>query len=914
MNTRKKLIEVALPLDAINKACVEDKNRKTGHIRNLHKWFAPMPLPAWRAVLFASLVDDPGNDEPDDQAAVSRSKLFEIIEGLLPITIAHNSPALAAARRILATASKGRLPTIVDPFCGGGSTLVEAQRLGLPSFGSDLNPIPVLITKVLTEFPPKIAHRPPINPNDARRKGVVGGAPLVGFLTDVEHYGDIVRERCWTRLSSHYPKTSRGATVISWRWARTVASPDPSARGAHTPLVSNWWLTKRKGASFWIEPISSNGAIKYEIRRAGTPPPATTGRGGAKCLLSGTTIPLPYIRSEGKRGRLGVQLLATIADNGSNRSYEPATEDQTNAARNAKPKSPPLVELPPQALGFRVQEYGLKLFDDLFTSRQLLCMETFCEEVAGVREEIIRDFHSSLDNASRERVSRTTAVEYADAIVAVLSLCVGKLAQSNNAFVRWYIDARNGASQALPAFDRHAMPMIWDFAEVNPFGGSVGDWQNQVATALRAFQLVEPGGPPARVEQIDARDIASVGITDPVVATDPPYFGNIGYADLADFFYVWVRRALGSSQKQLFSTIVTPKEAELIATPFRHNGDRAAAKAYFQKGFEQVFSCVAQIQKTDIPISIVYAFKQEEEGDSGEASTGWEAMLEGLIRSKLSIVATWPLRTSRATRMIGLGTNALASAIVILCRPREVNLETASRRQFVDTLRVELPPAMKALQQGNIAPVDLAQAAIGPGMAVFSRFANVLDAEGKPLRVKDALRLINNVLDELLAEQETDFDPDTRWAIAWFEQYGFEEGEFGTAETLSKAKNTSVNGIVEAGIARSKAGKVRLLKPNQLDGEWDPQTDSRLTNWEMVHRLIGALESKGETAAAEIGAKLGTKAESARDLCYRLYILCERKKRAAEALSYNGLVQSWPEIMRLAKEQAGVVPVQQELV
>jgi putative DNA methylase len=277
-----------------------------------------------------------------------------------------------------------------------------------------------------------------------------------------------------------------------------------------------------------------------------------------------------------------------------------------------------------------------------------------------------------------------------------------------------------------------------------------------------------------------------------------------------------------------------------------------------------------------------------------------------VIRAGFVISGTWPMRTERGARSIGIGTNALASSIILVCRPRAADAPTATRREFVTALKAELPVALAHLQRGNIAPVDLAQAAIGPGMAVYTRYAKVLDAEGKPLTVREALALINQTLDEALAEQEGDFDADSRWAVVWFEQSGFAEGDYGVAEQLSKSKNTSVAGMVEAGILESKRGKVRLLKPEELPANWDPATDPRLTAWEIVHQLIRVLASGGEGAAARLVAKLGAKAEIARELAYRLYTLCERKKRATEALSYNGLVQSWPEITRLARE--GGVP------
>jgi putative DNA methylase len=614
---------------------------------------------------------------------------------------------------------------------------------------------------------------------------------------------------------------------------------------------------------------------------------------------------------------LGQVMFAVALRKGANTTFVAPDQVQLSAAAAVPFSHLSGIQLPDVALGFRVQQYGLRDFLDLFTRRQAYALETFSHLVEGVYKEIVDDAaRSGLadDGISLESGGRG-ARAYADAVAAVLGLCVGKMAQSNNILVRWFIDPRNGSGKATPAFDRQAIPMVWDFVETNPFGGSVGDWTGPVLnTALRAFDLVVPEGPPTDVVQQDARLVARHLPTKALIATDPPYYANIGYADLSDFFYLWLREVLKSSFPSLFSTVATPKVDELIAAPYRHAGSVERANEYFRTGFAKVFGQLAERADPRFPILIVYAIKQAEESDETTRSTGWDVFLAGLVDAGLTIVATWPVRTTTDTRMRGIGSNALASAIFVVARRRPQAAPTISRREFIGELKVELPVALGHLQRSNIAPVDLAQAAIGPGMAVFTRYSNVRDAAGKPLSVREALALVNQVLDEALAEQEGDFDADSRWALAWFEQAGFAEGEYGMAETLSKAKNTSVGGMVEAGIVVSRGGKVRLRRPAELPASWDPSKDHRLTAWEMVHQLIRALEDPnggGEEAAAVLVAKLGAKAEVARELAYLLYALCERKKRAAEALSYNALVQSWPEITRLAQgaatEQQGVL-------
>jgi putative DNA methylase len=485
----------------------------------------------------------------------------------------------------------------------------------------------------------------------------------------------------------------------------------------------------------------------------------------------------------------------------------------------------------------------------------------------------------------------TGASAYGDAVALYLGFAIDYAANY------WSVIATPAEGFIRGTFARQALPMTWDFAEAPPFGKTSGSWLGGIEWITKALVSLPSAGF-GTAEQMDAVE-QSLSI-DKIVSTDPPYYDNIGYADLSDYFYLWLRRSLKMTFPNLFSTITVPKAEELVAIPYRH-GSKEKAETFFLNGMTAAMRCLSAQIHPAFPVTIYYAFKQQETvGTEGTASTGWESFLEAVIRAGFAISGTWPIRTERSTRSVGIGTNALASSIVLVCRPRPADAPTATRREFVAALKAELPPALAHLQRSNIAPVDLAQAAIGPGMAVYTRYARVLDVEGNTLSVREALALVNQILDEVLAEQEGDFDADTRWALAWFEQYGFNEGEYGVAETLSKAKNTSVEGMEEAGIIVSRGGKVRLLKPAELAAGWDPDKDKRLTVWEMVHQLLRALQ-EGERAAAALTAKLGSRADTARQLAYRLYTLCERKKWAPEGLAYNGLVQSWPEIARLAQ-------------
>jgi putative DNA methylase len=911
MTIRKKLIEVALPLDAINRGCEQDKNRKTGHIRNLHKWFAPMPLPAWRAMLLASVIDDPGNNLSPEAAARERQRLFRLIEGIAPLDAFKTLPLMDEVRSILETAAGGELPTVVDPFCGGGSTIVEAQRLGFPTIASDLNPLPVLMTTALCRVPQIFRQQRAVNPK-AQAGRTVPPLGLAGLSDDVRFYAKVVRERAWLTLARFYPPGPDGEEIFAWRWAWAVSSPNPAAKGALTPLVTEWTLSKSKREKAWVVPHVDEQEVKYSIAQTGNTIEPTAGRNSARCFFTGDPIPFEYLRTQGKEGRLRPQMFAMIGNRNGQRTFMPPARIHVEAALDDRDIDVPDVVLPEKALGFRVQAYGIKSFGDLFLGRQARALCTFSDLVNQIHTDILVDAQRAgmdPDPKSLEEGGRG-ARAYADGVATVLGLCVGRLAASNNILVQWFIDPRSGGGKATPAFRMQTISMVWDFVETNPFADSVGGWCGPVVeSALNALTLVPENALPAEVHQSDARSVAEALPNGCLIATDPPYYANIGYADLSDFFYIWLRRSLRSVFPALLSTVVSPKTAELIAAPYRHGNDEVAANEYFRSGFRDVFGALAQRAGFAYPMSVIYAVKQQE-GKGPTGLTGWEVFLEGLLEANLAIVATWPVRTTTLTRTRGLQSNALASAICVVCRPKSEGARRTSIREFLGELRRELQDALGQLQAANIAPVDLAQAAVGRGMAIFSKYECVLESDGSSLTVGMALSMINHAVDEVQAQQEADFDGDSRWALAWFDQSGFAEGEYGIAETLSKAKNTSIEGMVAADIVQSKGGKVRLLKPDELPKDWDPSRDHRLTVWEMVHQLIRALDN-GEAAAAALVGKLGTKAEVARELAYRLYTLSERKKRAQEALAYNALVQSWPEIVRLARER--VAPQEAEL-
>jgi len=962
MTTKKKLIEVALPLEAINKACAREKSIRHGHPSTLHLWWARRPLAAARAVIFAQMVDDP-SAHPDLFPTVKkqekeRERLFRIIEDLVLWENTTNEKVLQAARdeiwaswrracaenadhpRAKELFDRKKLPAFHDPFAGGGALPLEAQRLGLESYASDLNPVAVLINKAMIEIPPKFAGKPPVNPETRQDKNLFArqwkGAQ--GLAEDVRHYGQWMRDEAEKRIGTLYPKidvtaemaktrpdlkpyVGQSLTVIAWLWARTVKSPNPAFAQVDVPLASTFMLSTKAGKEAYVEPVIEGDGYRFTVK-VGKPKDVegaklgtTAGKRAAfRCLMSGVPVAYDHIRAEGKAGRMSAKLMAIVAAGDRGRVYLTPTAEHEATAHKAKPEWKPDNALPVNPRDFKTPNYGLTTFADLFTPRQLVALTTFSDLVGEAREHIRRDALAAglpdlptgqAGDPKPLRDGGTGATAYAEAVSVYLSFGSSRAADAWSSGVTW----RNQVEASRNTFARQALPMTWDFTEVNPFSTSCGHWMGNSVEWVQKSLLHLPWQPgEGRAAQADA---ATQTISaDKLVSTDPPYYDNIGYADLSDFFYVWLRRSLKSVLPGLFTTLAVPKAEELVATPYRH-GSKLKAETFFLDGMTQAMHRLAEQAHTAFPATIYYAFKQSEsDGDEGTTNTGWDTFLAAVIEAGFAISGTWPMRTEKQGRVIGNDTNALASSIVLVCRKRAADAPTATRREFVTALKAELPQALAHLQAGNIAPVDLAQAAIGPGMAVYTRYAKVLDAEGKPLSVREALALINQTLDEALAEQEGDFDADSRWALAWFEQSGFAEGEFGVADVLARAKNTSVQGLVDAGVLASTRGKVRLLKPEELPADWDPATDPRLTAWEVVHQLIRVLGSGGESAAATLVAKLGAKAETARELAYRLYTICERKKRAAEALSYNGLVQSFPEIVRLAREGGKPKPEQ----
>ena len=944
VKTPRKLIEVALPLDAINIAAAREKSIRQGHPSTLHLWWARRPLAAARAVIFGQIVNDPSwkweLEHPDEippnnlkaSWAASRKRLFLILEDLVKWENTTNEGVLEKARAEIRKSwretceinkdhpkaaelfNPDRLPAFHDPFAGGGALPLEAQRLGLETYASDLNPVAVLINKAMIEIPPKFAGRAPINPQARTSRDLVEprwkGAQ--GLAEDVRHYGRILRDEAQKRVGHIYspvevtpdmardrpdlkPIVGQKLTVIAWLWARTVKSPNPAFRHIDVPLASTFVLSSKEGKEAFVEPVNDGDRYYFRVR-AGRPPPTAeqgtkaAGRGANfRCIVSDTVIAGDYIKAEAQAGRMGQRLMAIVADGASGRVYLPPTDEAEILAKSTAPSWKPDVEFFQQALGFRVGNYGMSKWSDLFAPRQLIALTSFCDSLSSLRERIREDALRAgmTDDRNGLDANSTGATAYAEAVSVYLALALGKLVDYNSSLCSWI----SGGQTMRNTFGRQAVPMVWDFAEANPLAESTGSYVSALDQGCRVLRDGLPAMTGGYVTQSDAQ--SQQLSLNKIVSTDPPYYDNIGYADLSDFFYVWMRKSLHDVFPGLFATIAVPKAEELVATPARH-GSKDKAESFFLSGMTKAMRSLVEQAHPAVPVTIYYAFKQSDtQTDSGTASTGWQTFLEAVLSAGLQLCGTWPMRTELGNRMRSTDSNALASSIVLVCRARAATAETISRRTFLRELNQVLPIALDEITKGAgddqspVAPVDLSQAIIGPGMAVFSKYAAVLEADGTPMSVRAALQLINRFL------AEDDFDHDTQFCLHWFEQHGWNAGRFGDADTLARAKGTSVDGVKQAGVLFASGGIVRLLRWSEYPSDWDPANDPRLPVWEALHQIICVFKTDGDSGAGAVLSGIENKAESTRQLAYRLYTLCERAGWAEDARAYNEIVTSW---------------------
>jgi len=950
----KKLIEVALPLKEINEACVREKSIRHGHPSTLHLYWARRPLAAARAVLFAQLVNDPGWDEElkigykrKADANRKREELFEIIRKLVRWENTNNEVVLNEARAEIRKSWKvtcdlnkdhpqaaelfnpDKLPAFHDPFAGGGSIPLEAQRLGLEAWASDLNPVAVLINKAMIEIPPKFVGHRPIGPIPDHEKQLDTGQytwdGVTGLAEDVRRWGHWVREEAYKRIGHLYPPIEitpemiserpdlakykgKKLTVIAYIWARTVKSPNPLYSNVDVPLTSTFLLSDKKGKEAWIEPIIDG--VKYQFKvRVGMPDDIETVKKGTKaagrssnftCLLSNTPIDGKYIKTEGQAGRMGSKLMAIVVEGNNSRVYLSPDENQELLAKSAVPTWRPEQALVGKSAD-QLPLYGMKQYGDLFTDRQLLALNTIYEIISYLRTELL-SFKANENKSIVEHQANENsyALSYADAISLYLNYIGDKCVDYWSSVCSWHISGQKMRN----TFGRQAIAMVWDYTEANPFSESTGNLIAMVEWVRKAIQASCPTFNGYALQKDATTQTISAN---KIISTDPPYYDNIMYADLSDFFYVFQKRALKPIFPELFQTIATPKDDELVASQYRHKSKKDA-EMFFLNGMMKAMSRISQQSNAAFPVTIYYAFKQSETSEAGSISTGWVTFLEAVIKSEFAIVGTWPMRTELANKVSGIGSNMLSSSIILVCRKRELDADLISRKDFLQELNMAIPLALDTMINGSetsspIAPVDLAQAAIGPGMAVFSKYKSVVEADGSPMSVRTALILINKAIDDYFKELEGDWDNDTRFCLQWFSEYGWKEGAYGEAEVLAKAKGLSVEGVRDSGVLIAGSGKVRLYRPAEYPSDWNPLKDDRIPVWEVLHQLIRAHQSSGESAAAEIASAVPQLAATARQLAFLLYTLCERQGWAEDARPYNDLVTAWLSIEKQAQDK-----------
>lgn len=917
MAMKKKLIEVALPLEAINQESAREKSIRRGHPSTLHLWWARRPLATARAVIWASLVDDPSSHPelfPDEESQrKERERLFGILTRLVKWENSNDEGILTEARAEILRSTNGNPPAFLDPFAGGGAIPLEAQRLGLKAYAHDLNPVAVTINKAMIEIPAKFIGNPPVNPEKQR---TLGGKShwkgATGLAEDIAYYGNWINEEAKKRIGHLYPcaklQDGREAPVIAWIWARTVKCPNPAC-GCEMPLVRSFTLTKKKGSEAYVEPLFQNGEFSYSVKYGKHSEWGTVNRSGAQCAACGASVPFDYVRGEGRNGRISQQMMAVVAEGAKGRVYLTPDAYHKSLAEMDEPIDIPDTYLPEKALSFRVQVYGMVKHKQLFTNRQLTALKTFADLVSEAQS--IAEHDAEKAGMHNDHIALSEggigAHAYGEAIGVYLAFSVSKLTNRASNLCPW----KTGVQCPGDVFGRQAIPMVWDYAESNVFGssGSFSSMYTNVVAGLLStdYSNVIAG----EAKQFDAQSDA--GFKDIMVSTDPPYYDNIGYADLSDYFYVWLRQVLKNTYPKVFKTMLVPKAEELVATPYRFDGSFEKAKEFFEDGMYLACQQFFKYSRDDIPVTIYYAFKQSEseatdDDETQVASSGWETMLSAIIRAGFAITGTWPVRTERENRNLAHGTNALASSIVLVCRKRGDNSRSVTRREFINALHREMRPALEKLQSANIAPVDLAQSAIGPGIGVFSRYKSVLEADGTPMSVRAALQIINQELDAFYNEQEGELDRESRFCVDLFNQYAFNNIKFGDADILARAKNTSVQALADRGVLTAVKGQVRLLTREEIPEKVDATEEC---TWLLTQQLARAMEKGGVKECANIVVNLfGSNAENAKALAYRLYTICERKNWAQEGFAYNNLVVAWPDIQAMAAAIQAETPVQ----
>jgi putative DNA methylase len=881
LDYKKKLIEVALPLKAINAESAREKSIHHGHPSTLHLWWARRPLATARAVIWSSLVDDPSShpDEfpTEESQTKERERLFGILERLVKWETSNNLELLAEAKAEIMKSTDNNPPALLDPFAGGGSIPLEAQRLGLKAYASDLNPVAVMINKAMIEIPPKFAGQPPIS-GDSQRRMDNTWLGAQGLAEDVRYYGKWMKEQAFQRVGHLYPdvlgEDEQSHTVIAWLWTRTVKCPNPMC-GCEMPLASSFELSKKKGKEAFIQPIIEGKTIRYEVKHGtGAPEPPKTARGAKfKCICCGEATTPEYIKHESSSGHLGSHIMAVVVEDSHGKTYVSPTSSHNNANKIPRPQDVLNQELANDPRNIWCPSYGLDKFNKLYNDRQLVSLFTFSNLISNVQNEVIIDGGT---------------LDYAQAISTYLAFAVDKLVDYSSSICSWNISTECTRS----TFTRQAIPMVWDFAEVNPFSNSSGSFGNMLDWVVKCIATLPTGTCAGEASQRDAQ--SDNCLRDVMISTDPPYYDNISYADLSDFFYVWLRESLKDIYPDLFQTTLVPKAEELVATPYRWGGSKEKAFTFFEDGMSQVFKQINAYARNDVPVTVYYAYKQKEQ--NGESS-GWETMLSAIVQAGFSITGTWPMRTEFSGRMTGVDTNALASSIVLVCRKRSSTASPCTRRDFVNLLKRELKPALQKLQASNIAPVDLAQSIIGPGMSVYSRFSKVLESDGSTLNVRSALEIISQEYYLYFSEQNEELDRFSRFCVELYTQNAFTEIKFGDADSLALGKNLSIEALRNAGVLRAEKGVVKLLTRDELNISSKSIAINGII-WLLTQLLTHTLEKDGIVGVAQIVSTFQTsEPEQAKSLAYRLFQIAESKGWTGDAYAYNVLVISWPDIL-----------------
>jgi putative DNA methylase len=848
----RALIETALPLERINRAAVLENQRAASP---LHLWWSRKPAAAGRALLLASLLADPGEDG-------ARRRLLELVAAAAEA--APGDPVLEEARSLIRAA--GPAPAVLDPFCGTGAIPAEAQRLGLEVVAGDLNPVAVVTARALLEIPERFAERPAVHRAAVPR----AGGRLRGLVADLAAYGTDVGEAAREAIGAGYPPDGEGRPVVAWLWARTAPCPNPAC-GRPMPLLHSFTLSAPPAPHAWLLPRP--GDLPWRLGGEGDPPPpdGTVGRGAVRCLHCGTVHALRDVRARARETGLGRRLLCLVVRAGRRRAYAEGDAAQEAAAAGVREEWGPDTELPEAALGFGTANYGFRRHRDLYTPRQVLALSTFCRGVRDARARIAADaLRAGWPEGAPLREGGRGALAYAEAVSVYLALALDRAAAKWCTFARWHRTRQN----IEHPFATPGLPMPWDFAEANPFDAGGGGWGAAVAAvtaALGAAPAAAAAVPPASCIQGDAAAPAAPR-SGMLVCTDPPYFDKVPFADTADLFYVWLRPAIGDVFPDLFRTVLTPKGEELVADRHRFGGPEAA-RARFRERMTAAFRSLGAAAGPH-PLTVFYAF-QEDGGAAGEAP-GWEVVLESLIAAGLQVTGTWPLRTEHAQRLRTRGSNTLASTLVLVCRPRPAGAPRATRREFASLLRRELPAALAGLSAGGVSPADLAQAAIGPGMAAFTRYAAVLDGEGT-LGVGAALRLIADAVEAHLAEATADLDPLSRLCLAWAGLHGFDPGPYGEAEVLARAKDARLEDAAAEGLAAVGGGRVRLLPAEELAAPRRPPRSA----WSALHRLMAA----GGPAPPPWGPA------ALRALAHGLYRVFDRRGEGGRAAAYDAIAE-----------------------